>query len=70
MKLSTLFFLKCAAIAITSFGLITGWLVGRSGPDSSVIATLLPALVAAIIPIAEDFVQVVELEECLRVPLI
>ena len=48
--LAVFLFFKYAAIAIASFGLLTGWLIGRSGPDASVIATVLPALIAAIIP--------------------
>lgn len=48
--ITVVLFLKYAALAIASFGLLTGWLIGRSGPDASVIATVLPALIAAVVP--------------------
>lgn len=55
VNLAIVGFLVTLAIAVALFGLVTGWLVGRSGPDASVIATVLPALLAAIIPISGIF---------------
>lgn len=37
-------------IAVSSIGLLIGWLLGRSGPDASVIATVLPAIITALLP--------------------
>ena len=39
-----LFFVACSAI-----GFETGWLVGNSGPDASVLAAILPAIIGTFI---------------------